>query len=820
MSSKALPWLASATLGVLASLLLGAGVGSAARIPDVRSTAHNLSTTGPGSVKATTESQVCVFCHTPHSSENIPAAPLWNRKLSGQTYVPYTSSSIDANMAEMQAGPGGSSKLCLSCHDGSIAIGNVNVLNRATNVSIEMSGTGPGGVMPQGEGGGTGFTRDLGVNLTNDHPISLTYDSNLAHADGELRVPDGVIVGNRVAGVRPVPKLPLDNGQLQCTSCHDPHIRETDEAKGPQKFMRANRFQEFPPTGGGFSEEGDIICLACHSKAGQSWAMSAHANPQVADVTYRSSAASLREFPDNIPVWKASCLNCHDNHTVQGSRRLLREGTDSMAVPKSGGDPAGEETCYQCHTNITWSALNPNSTVANLQDDFALPRRMPINNAEQGKVEPHDIGTHNPDAPTQRGKDLIESRILLGVGDASNRHAECSDCHNPHRVIKNRLFHANGAIPDAAGTHEHDEASLLPHSNIASGVLRGSWGVEPIYGSASFQSLPIMHELKRGDPGLSANTDRYASHVTREYQICLKCHSDYGYTDNNVYPFGTRPDLGYPGGTPSGTNALTQYTNQAKEFQAPLHHKGAGSSVDSGASAGYQLNNHRSWHPVMDDTGRDHATRGTTIASFRSPWKNHVGSQTMYCSDCHGSNTAPDTVVPNGGEHGNPWGPHGSTNDFILKGEWSQFTGATPAGAYTSNALCFKCHDPASYASAGGNGGSGFATKDLFTDPRCSTTTNNLHACHADVIGNTQCTWCHTAVPHGWKNKGLLVNLNDVGPEAGRAPGTGVNDPFTEGPYYLNARLRVSSFAQSGQWTKASCGSSSGCHTKPLTPLP
>ena len=48
----------------------------------------------------------------------------------------------------------------------------------------------------------------------------------------------------------------------------------------------------------------------------------------------------------------------------------------------------------------------------------------------------------------------------------------------------------------------------------------------------------------------------------------------------------------------------------------------------------------------------------------------------------------------------------------------------------------------------------------------------NLHIYHADRIGEVRCSWCHVAVPHGWKNKALLVNLNDVGPEAGLPAGT------------------------------------------------
>jgi hypothetical protein len=70
-------------------------------------------------------------------------------------------------------------------------------------------------------------------------------------------------------------------------------------------------------------------------------------------------------------------------------------------------------------------------------------------------------------------------------------------------------------------------------------------------------------------------------------------------------------------------------------------------------------------------------------------------------------------------------------------------------------------------------------------------------------------------VPHGWKNKALLVNLNDVGPEAGLATGTEVDitsnaQSFTQGPYYLNAKLKIINFARSGTWQDTDCGSASG----------
>ncbi|HEB56545.1 MAG TPA: hypothetical protein ENI98_09615 [Gammaproteobacteria bacterium] len=746
----------------------------AAPVSDIAHTVHNLSASGPGTVTATTESQICVFCHTPHDADQVPAAPLWNRALSGSTYTPYSSASMDAVGLNQ---PGGSSKLCLSCHDGTLALGAVNVLDGQSNVNIAMSGTSTTGGMPPGSGIQTGFTRDLGTNLTNDHPVSFPYDSTLASADGELRDPALVShIGNRVAG-QSSPLVPLENGELQCVSCHDPHIRDSNSAVNI-KFLRLNRFQISSPLGGNFDRNNDIICLACHDKLGQAWAMSAHADQTVADEIYSSTAATQRDFPANIQVWEAGCLNCHDTHTVQGSRRLLREGTDSLATPKSGGNSAIEETCYQCHSSDGSVLLGQGGAgfpVPDIKTDFISIRRMPITNNDQpAGTEVHDI----TDA------DFSETTLLLGKGNPQNRHVECTDCHNPHRLMKNQLF--NGSAGSSVGTHQHD--STVQHSNIASGVLRGSRGVEPVYGSSAWGSLPSNYIVKQGDGGLGASTTVSSAHVTREYQVCLKCHSDYAY---DIPP--TLGDAG--GGTPSGTNGLLQYTNQAMEFQAP--------TSDLGEPGG----NHRGWHPVLGPTGRTAAIRGTSPAVFLSPFSDgsgtNIGVQTMYCSDCHGSATANGTSEPSGGPDGAPWGPHGSTKDFILKGDWNKGTGTGQ-----QDDLCFKCHNYNDYAnpnnsapnasgfrgaSSGGGGMGGGGMCGL------SFRSTNLHIGHARKIGSMHCSWCHAAVPHGWKNKALLV---DISQEGGRAP-------YSSAPYYMQAMLGgggAVNWKSSGNWTSSDCG--------------
>ncbi|MDP2369642.1 cytochrome c3 family protein [Rhodoferax sp.] len=829
------------------------------KVSDVRGTKHNLSAAADGSatpsggtvpgrtVKASSETQVCVFCHTPHEATSGVVGPLWNRALSGASYTPYNSSSMEADAAELAAQPGGSSKLCLSCHDGTMAIDKVNVLNGARNVTIPMVGSSSPVKMPSGSAT-TGFTRTLGTDLSSDHPISFTYNSTLAVYDGELRGPDGTVVGNRVAGgVKP--KMPLENGQMQCATCHDPHLRDKVSSNGNAKFLRMNRFQVTQPSGGAFNSTNDTVCLACHDKGGVSWAYSAHANSQVASQLYKDVAAQRREFPSSLdvpantnpPVWQVACLNCHDTHSVQGARRLLREATDSTASPKAGGNAAQEETCYQCHTTSGASAVtyvaNTATAVPDIKSDFSLARHMPIKSSEQvALTEVHDVGGVFNDAVDANcskttgkcGKDLLESRAKLGfggLGQLNNRHAECSDCHNPHRVVKFRDFRGNplGAItgvPDAAGTHAHADDNAAIHSNVASGVLRGSWGVEPTYSSPSFHSQPSGFAVKRGDPGSSTAAAAGSSHVTREYQICLKCHSNYAYSDDNVYPnSSTRPQLGGTGLTPANANGhvnFSSYTNQAKEFQAPSAHAVRIGSVNLGNNGGTGTaasnnNNHRSWHPVMAPTGRT-----TRAGAWLAPWNNtgtggklgRLGVQTMYCSDCHGSSTGTTaSVIPTGGDNGAAWGPHGSSINFLLKGDWS-----TASGEGNANTLCFKCHSASAYS---GGGGTGFQTDK-----------GDGHTVHSERIDNPMmCNSCHVAVPHGWKNRGLLVNLLDVGAEAGLAPGTAVpftnNVGYSNGPYYRKAFLRITSFPAAGaQWTESNCnGGRDTMKTNCETPL-
>ena len=315
---------------------------------------HNLSVNGPGGVKASTETDVCIFCHTPHRAST--AGPLWNHATSSASYTPYSSPTMKAVVGQ----PNGASKLCLSCHDGTVALGMVN--SRTANIAMQGGVT----VMPAG-------SSNVGTDLSQDHPISFTYNSALAAAVGNLADPS-TLTG----------KVRLDaNGQMQCTACHNPH----DNQYGNFLVM---------------ADTGSTLCSTCHIDS--LWAASNHATStaSIATVTTtlsarRASTSSLAQRTAKAPMVKAvktvaanGCNNCHATHGAGGRKRLLLTSRE-------------EKTCFTCHNGTT----------------------------VRQRIEPefNKISTH-PVLQTSNLHDPSENLLT------APRHVSCSDCHNSHAARK------------------------------------------------------------------------------------------------------------------------------------------------------------------------------------------------------------------------------------------------------------------------------------------------------------------------------------------------------------------------------------------------
>jgi len=205
----------------------------------VSGTKHDLSTGGGLTDKSTNEDQKCVFCHTPHQAN--PAAPLWNHSLATTaSYGTYTSDTLDATPSDIGGGTA-VSNLCMSCHDGSVAVNSL--VNPAND-------TGANPTMGSGTELNGSFQIDpnrsamLGTSLTNDHPINFTYDAALATTDGELATP---VSTDWVDALPPAGLVPLFGGSVQCASCHDPH-----DATNVPFLVKANTNSD--------------LCTTCHQK--------------------------------------------------------------------------------------------------------------------------------------------------------------------------------------------------------------------------------------------------------------------------------------------------------------------------------------------------------------------------------------------------------------------------------------------------------------------------------------------------------------------------------------------------------------------------
>lgn len=222
---------------LLAGSMLVAGGSAMAQTTSITQTKHNLSSSGTGTIKSTDQTEICVFCHTPHDAIKTPAIPLWNHKLSTiSSYGVYQSPTMNAidltDVGVSNPSQVAVSNLCLSCHDGTVAL---NSFNNPSNMrpTTTMTGVGPNGGIPLGNS-------NLGTDLTNDHPVNFTFDNTLYQADKTLHDPAGGLGG----------KVKLFAGKVQCASCHDPHASQDPSGKA---FLRDTMV-------------GSQLCMNCHNK--------------------------------------------------------------------------------------------------------------------------------------------------------------------------------------------------------------------------------------------------------------------------------------------------------------------------------------------------------------------------------------------------------------------------------------------------------------------------------------------------------------------------------------------------------------------------
>lgn len=450
----------------------------------VRDSLHNLSASGPGTVKAASADRVCEFCHISHSASAEGA--LWGRGGSTAAYIPYSSSTAVAQPGQ----PTGTSILCLSCHDGTIALGEV--LNRGTPYTMA------GGVttMPPG----TGLQ---GTDLSDDHPISFEYSAGLASENGELAMPG--TVSNQ---------LPLDlNGELQCTTCHNPH---------DSPFAKLLRMPEI----------GSQMCIECHLETG--WQQSSHSQ---SFATWNGQAPDPWPDSEFTTVSDNGCKNCHVPHAAGGGPRLLRSASE-------------EGNCAGCHNGNVASdnvmAVLNQASAHRVQDTMSV--HDPAESAVVSTRHVECADCHDPHA-TQAGRNAGDTPAnVRGVNIAGTEIAAavstyeiCFRCHgdSPNQPISrtprqhdltnirlkiqpgNPSFHPiasvgqNSNVPSLLNPWtEQSTMTCTDCHNSSQARSAGGSGPEGPHGSTFEPILVRNYQTIDNTPESAAN-----------YALCYECHN-------------------------------------------------------------------------------------------------------------------------------------------------------------------------------------------------------------------------------------------------------------------------------------------------------
>lgn len=199
---------------------------------DITNTAHDFTSTGPNATFQGAGS-LCITCHTPHKSTQ--SVLLWNHTLSttamtfGNNATTTAGTTLPTNIGNWS----GSTKLCLSCHDGTVNVGSLIVGTAWGNVAI------------------TNTAKIIGPNLAGNHPVAVPYPNPGTGAYNGITTAavstDYVPAATAGASIKLFADPTTAQKGIECASCHNPHKNATTD----KKFLRVLHAS---------------LCTTCHVK--------------------------------------------------------------------------------------------------------------------------------------------------------------------------------------------------------------------------------------------------------------------------------------------------------------------------------------------------------------------------------------------------------------------------------------------------------------------------------------------------------------------------------------------------------------------------
>ena len=510
---------------------------------------HNLTQASGASVYSQ-GSLGCTFCHAPHSGLG-GISPLWNQKYSNASYTTYNSTTY-VEQGNPKPTLGITSSLCLSCHDGTVGVG-------------QSQAYGPLPVV-----GSMNGMDSCGTTLTGSHPFSLV----LPMKDAPNLVATLV---SQCKTADPTGAVKLINCNIECTSCHSPHVQGIDQIA--QMFLVRD-------------SSNAQMCSACHDPnrvvQGQINPLAGFAN-SIHQTATNAVSPSAHVGP-YATVAVNACESCHMNHDSVAPARLLRPAT-----PAATGYDSVTQSCMTCHEGGTYLSPQPLNIMAELAktshplpsgNNFHDAAEAPLlnNNRHATCVDCHDAHAGNPEVqftqppairPPQQGATGISA--LDGVTPiipAVNQYETCLRCHGTSTGKQRLLIYGYAPIrvvsapdplnvipefaPTATSSHPvtHTSQSPLPEPSLLTNMLTlpgqasgrlvgnqifcmdchnsdddrefGGTGPNGPHGSVNMHLLERNYQFSQAALPGGTVTNLFPNPDTSPagpYSMCAKCHS-------------------------------------------------------------------------------------------------------------------------------------------------------------------------------------------------------------------------------------------------------------------------------------------------------